>query len=96
MRRQPRTPHKGQRYVDGVSEAFVLEVKSSRGRGVYCSEEDWQKTLELAFSMGKLPLLLLEGRYRFLCFDLDVYPAEKILNAVRGVMYGEADKEDGP
>lgn len=70
-----RTPHKGGRYVDGLSDLFAVEVKSSKSSSVICSFEDWEKTREVAASKGKIPVLILTNKqYTFLCFDLDVMP----------------------
>ena len=70
-----RTPHKGGRYVDGLSNLFAVEVKSSKSNSVTCSFEDWEKTREVAASKGKIPVLVLTNKqYTFLCFDLDVMP----------------------
>jgi hypothetical protein len=80
-RKDPRIPHKGIGYLDGLAGAYGIEVKYGR-KHFRLPAEDWLKKREVSLRQGRIPVLVMRcGSQAMVAFDLAFFDLQSLLKA---------------
>jgi hypothetical protein len=80
-RKDPRTPHRGVGYLDGVAGSYGVEVKYGK-KHFRLPLEDWQRKKEVSLRQGRIPILVMRcGSQTLVAFDLAFFDLRDLLKA---------------